>query len=104
MYSELAYLYYITLGNKAICDAAKSTTTKCSIQGGYGLTNSGDFIDLRAHDRYWTGLQYEQFSTHAWTFWNDAGSQAGTRRATCSLPSPYATEMCASFLSRAPLG
>lgn len=77
VYSEMAHLYYDTLGNKAICNPLLSTPTRCSVQSGYGLSNTADFFNLRPSSYYWSGLQYEDHVTHAWTFNTDAGSQSG---------------------------
>lgn len=49
VYSEMASLFYDTLGNKALVD------TSGAGQSGWGLTNTGNFQNLQAL-AYWTGL------------------------------------------------
>lgn len=55
--SELAHLFYVTLGNLALCDPALSSDERnlCSrVRTGYGLVNTGDFVNLQL-DEYWYG-------------------------------------------------
>ena len=59
VYSEMAHLYYHTLGNDG---------------RGNGVFNSGDFIDL-FRDLYWTGLRYAPDTDQAWYFYNGGGLQ-----------------------------
>ncbi len=72
VYSEMASLYYDTLGNKAYCPPGNLT---CSVvQAGWGLTNTGDFTDLQP-DYYWSGLEYAPAPDFAWYFYFDDGFQ-----------------------------
>lgn len=73
VYSELAHLYYVTLGNLGYCapgDAACSTA-----QAGWGLTNTGDFRNLEAWV-YWFAVPYAPFPADAaWAFNSERGRQ-----------------------------
>jgi len=51
--SELAHLYYVTLGNVAI----HAPGTGDAPQAGWGLTNTGGFVKL-VPEAYWTGVEY----------------------------------------------
>jgi hypothetical protein len=55
VFSEMAHLWYVTLGNKAFCDPATSTATTCVEQEGWGLRNRGPFTNMQS-GIYWTGL------------------------------------------------
>ncbi len=68
VYSELAYMFYVNLGNKGPYDAAGNG------QGGYGIVddplNPNDeslFSDLR-RGVYWSGQAVQPFSVSAWSF------------------------------------
>ena len=68
--SEMAHLFYVTLGNKAFCD----TSGNCP-QAGWGLTNTGPFENLQA-DIYWSGTVYAPLPDRdAWDFDTHDGSQ-----------------------------
>ncbi|MCV2423015.1 PEP-CTERM sorting domain-containing protein [Paucibacter sp. DJ2R-2] len=70
-YSELAHLWYETLGNKG--QYAPGTGAPQP----YGLTNTGDFQNLQA-SIYWTGTEFAPYqATHAWYFSTLAGWQDG---------------------------
>lgn len=61
--SELAHLYYVTLGNKAYC----STDGSCS-QSGWGLSNTGPFKNVET-TTYWSGVEYRPSNvTLVWNF------------------------------------
>ncbi len=70
--SELAHLFYNTLGNKANCDPLTSTAATCAPQAGYGLTNTGPLRNLRATG-YWT--ETIPFTNAAWVFGFNLGAQ-----------------------------
>jgi hypothetical protein len=55
--SEMASLWYFTLGNKAYCDPGLSTTSSCVQQTGWGLTNTGSFQNMQSVG-YWLGTEY----------------------------------------------
>ena len=68
VYSEMAHLFYVTLGNQA----AYSTTG--TFQPGYGLTNTGAFQNLLSN-AYWSGLEYAPSTNLAWYFDTNYGGQ-----------------------------
>jgi hypothetical protein len=59
--SELAHLYYVTLGNLAAFD------TSGNPQSGFGLTNTADLVDFQS-SAYWSGTVYAPDSNGAWLF------------------------------------
>ena len=69
VFSEMAHLYQVTLGNKALY--APGTNVQ---QPGWGLSNSGDFQDMQS-DSYWTGLDYAPNAGYAWQFSTTHGYQ-----------------------------
>ena len=72
VYSEMASLFYDTLGNLAYCPPHNLT---CSAeQPGWGLSNTGEFINLVA-GTYWSGLL--ESATSAGTFQTSIGFQSG---------------------------
>jgi hypothetical protein len=72
VYSEMAHLYYITLGNKAYCRPGETTCS--TAQSGWGLTNTGDFLNLQSGN-LWTGTSYDKDNNYAWSFSTLSGSQ-----------------------------
>lgn len=72
--SELAHMYYVTLGNKGFYD-----TTGNAPQPGWGLTNTAQFSAMQA-DVYWTGTELEAAPTAAWLFATIYGSQSGASK------------------------
>lgn len=70
VYSEMAHLYYVTLGNQAYCAPGGG----CVAQPGWGLTYSGPFANLMA-DKYWSGTEYAPDSSEAWKFYFSDGYQ-----------------------------
>ena len=75
VYSEMASLWYDTLGNKSYCPPSNAS---CSGDGfpqpGWGLTNTGDFQNLQSWD-YWFGLEYAPDTDYAWKFGTEYGAQ-----------------------------
>jgi len=69
VYSEMASLWYDTLGNLALYD-----TSGTMPQPGWGLSNTGPFSNLQSAF-YWLGLTYAPDTTAAWDFDAGAGSQ-----------------------------
>lgn len=59
--SELAHMFYVTLGNKAFYDPA----TGVGPQSGWGLSNTGPFVNMQG-GRYWTNTSYG--NSAVWTF------------------------------------
>jgi len=78
VYSEMAHLWYETLGNLAVCDPVQSTSEDCARQEGWGLLNVGPFQNMqtdtgelfRRNSRYWTGVPYNapSFRPASWFF------------------------------------
>jgi hypothetical protein len=83
--SELAHLYYVTLGNVAYCEPDTSTTTACNgPQSGFDKTNIGYFQNFALYGlSFWTGLIDETSggAVKAWYFDFSEGYQdtASTR-------------------------
>lgn len=69
VYSEMAHLYYETLGNKAYCFPGSTT---CSVQSGWGLKNTGLFSNMQS-SFYWFGLEFGPVSS--WIFGTNLGNQ-----------------------------
>lgn len=67
--SEMAHLFYQTLGNKSYY--VPGTTT---VQPGWGLTNSGNFQNLQS-SVYWSDTLYEPNHPWAWAFYTNNGHQ-----------------------------
>lgn len=66
---EMAHLFYDELGNKAYYD-----TSGNGPQPGWGLTNTGPFINLQAY-YYWSGTEYAPDTGSAWVFHFNSGHQ-----------------------------
>lgn len=70
VYSEMASLWYDTLGNLAIYDTSGNHN-----QPGWGLTNTGSFSNIQAA-YYWTGLEYPNVNPwYAWYLSTEHGLQ-----------------------------
>jgi PEP-CTERM motif len=68
--SELAHLYYVTLGNKSYFDAARN------YQPDFGLQNTGPFSYMGPGPvGYWSGVEYAPDTRDAWVFIMDDGRQ-----------------------------
>jgi hypothetical protein len=67
--SEMGHLYYASLMNKGIV-----STGGAFPQPGWGLTNTGPFNNLLAHD-YWSGTEYSFGLDEAWYFYFYNGFQ-----------------------------
>lgn len=66
--SEMASLFFNSLGNKAYYD------TNGNPQAGWGLTNTGSFLNLQSA-YYWLGTQYVISPSNAWMFSTSNGGQ-----------------------------
>ena len=66
--SELAYLFYVDLGDQALKDATGTNQT------GYGLVNVGPFINFQSYS-YWSGTEYAPNTAGSWSFNTSDGSQ-----------------------------
>jgi hypothetical protein len=80
--SPMAYLWYVELGNKAYYD-----TSGNGPQSGWGLTNTGPFINMQS-GFYWSGTESSQ--DYAWIFLTFSGGQrednyAGTAKSVVAV-------------------
>ena len=73
VYSEMASLWYDTLGNKAHCPPGDAICAG-GPQAGWGLTNRGDFLNMQS-DLYWSGTEYAPNPNDAWLFNSGDGLQ-----------------------------
>lgn len=69
--SEMAHLWYVTLGNKSYYWPVSGV----SGQPGWGTTNTGNFQSLVQSSAYWSGLQYAPNPANAWLFGTYQGNQ-----------------------------
>jgi hypothetical protein len=82
VYSEMASLWYDTLGNKAYCPPGNATCSGAGTpQPGWGLTNTGPFQNLQSFD-YWSGLEYAPNTRYAWGSYTSDGGQANLGKAS----------------------
>lgn len=75
--SEMAHLFYVSLGNKAYCPPGDATCAG-GPQTGWGLTNTGDFQNMQDFI-YWSGTEYMPnagLNLQAWEFFTDVGRQS----------------------------
>jgi hypothetical protein len=73
VYSELASLWYDTLGNLALVDANDNFQMGCCLALTWPFNNM-------QHDLYWSGTEYAPDTDHAWMFFNEFGEQSyGTK-------------------------
>lgn len=71
VYSEMAHLYYATLGNAAITQV-----------GAAGGGNTGPFSGVM--NPYWTGLTYAPYEGGTWVFLMEDGGQLATDKANAA--------------------
>lgn len=71
--SEMVHLYYVTLGNLAMCAPGDETCT--SSQLGYGLSNVGDFLNMHT-GLYWSGSELANNANRVWRFNTVTGGQS----------------------------
>lgn len=68
VYSEMAHLAYITLGNTGFFNASgDGPFGPCLIGPYYCLTNTGPFTNLQPYG-YWSGTEYAPATSKAWAF------------------------------------
>jgi hypothetical protein len=70
VYSEMAHLFYVTLGNHGFYDTTGSPHPNRLV----GVTNSGPFRHMQAF-MCWTGREYAPWTGFGWFFGNDFGFQ-----------------------------
>lgn len=73
--SEIAYLFYNTLGNKSLCKPETSTFGCDGPQPGWGELKSGPFSNMSAN-LYWTGTAYAPRPGEAWNIDFNFGAQS----------------------------
>jgi len=97
--SELARMWYVTLGNLAFCARDNSI---CDLQGpgqsGWGLTNTGPFRNMQSGS-YWSGTEYSPDKSEAWSFATDDGGQDSEAKTS----SFYAVAVHAGDVAPAPV-
>ena len=71
--SEMAHLYYVSLGNLSYCPLGDATCAG-GPQAGWGLTNTGNFQNLQP-SFYWSGTEYAPDLDIAWVFVTNDGTQ-----------------------------
>lgn len=69
VYSEMAHLWYATLGNKGYFDTAGNAA-----QPGWGLKVTGDFQKMKSYG-YWSNVDYALDRAYGWFFGIAAGGQ-----------------------------
>ncbi len=73
--SEMAYMYYVNLGNLGYCTPDNGNPTSCSSQSGWGLAHTASFDNLQS-GVYWSGTAYAPDpASRAWYFGTDGGYQ-----------------------------
>ena len=67
--SEMAYLFFNTLGNLGFCDSTTATVDICNdpAQPGYGLSNTGPFNNFQSL-QYWSVTELALDTNDAWYF------------------------------------
>lgn len=78
--SEMAHLFYNTLGNLGYCDPVLSSGSTCSgPQSGLGLSNAGPFSNVQSNT-YWSATEYAPLPVNAWYFTMNRGDQRNTSK------------------------
>ena len=67
--SEMAHMFYSTLGNLAYYDTSGSGP-----QTGWGLSNTGPFSNVQSN-YYWSATEYAPDTNYAWDFYTYSGLQ-----------------------------
>jgi hypothetical protein len=79
VYSEMASLWYDTLGNTAQYNTSGSNIGCPAGAPGYCLTNIGPFSNLQPNP-YWFGVEYAPNTNNAWVFSAVNGGQSDTNK------------------------
>jgi len=72
--SEMAHMFYVTLGNKAYCPPGDATCAG-GPQPGWGLTNTANFVNMQS-EVYWSGTEFAPDPSDAWYFETGYGLQS----------------------------
>ena len=83
--SEMAHLFYTTLGNNARYDIYGTRRPSSEYGVTWGLVNSGPFNSLRLGD-YWSSTEYILDANYSWLFSFSNGSQQNVLKAAAFLP------------------
>lgn len=94
--SELAHMWYSTLGNKSYCTPGDLNCT--TVQVGWGLTNTGPFLNVGT-DSYWLGLPF-----YTKLYGGDAAWRFGTYDGRQSPSDIYATFFSAAAVHTGDVG
>ena len=78
---EMARMFYSTLGNTAAINTSGVAQPCISAGPNYCLTNVGPFSNLQPN-YYWSGTEYAPFTSDAWLFYFDLGSQYNDDKST----------------------
>ena len=76
--SEMAYLFYNSLGNVSEFNVSGVFENGCA---GTCLTNTGPFVNLQSTG-YWSGLEFAPNTSRAWFFFFDNGNQRANLKDT----------------------
>lgn len=74
--SEIAHLFYVTLGNEARLDTSGEEWPAGAV---FGLTNTGNFLNMQ-RNVYWSSSKFEPDATFAWRFDADDGLLLPSRK------------------------
>lgn len=104
--SELAYMYYINLGNRG-----RSDTSGNAPQAGWSATANASFVDATDGDRvsfqnlqsmlYWSGTEYAPYPSNAWYFSTLSGYQSSAAKSL--ITSLYAWALRPGDVAAVPL-
>jgi hypothetical protein len=72
--SEMAYMYYVNLGNLGFCTPNDSAPSGCEPQRGFGPRRTAPFTNLQ-NWIYWSGTEFEVNPSAAWFFAPNTGFQ-----------------------------
>ena len=76
VFSELAHLFHVTLGNQGGCDTAGDCSAGFAAHPpDFMMSNKGDFRNLQS-DLLWTGLADVSLPGFAWNFATNGGYQS----------------------------
>lgn len=70
--SEMAHLFFVTLGNKSYIDANKKA------QANFGLSNAGPFSNIQTNSGYWFNNVDDGANGETWAFGFNYGVQGGS--------------------------
>ena len=80
VYSEMAHMYYETLGNVGRYDTS-GNFVDCPAEPIYCLTNQGPFSNIQTKS-YWSGTSYALDGNYAWAFGFGGGAQGDREKSS----------------------